>query len=164
MSSVTPRGSVAPSLNITPLIDVVFLLIIFFMLVSNITSEEAVEMVLPDLEDAVTSELGDEKRIVINIAPKPNRDRKLGMEGNPLDHEGEAAYVKIGAVARFEMNELPKMTEALRSLREDRPDVPVLLRADSALYYSSVTPVLNAITAAGIADVKLIAYLPEELR
>ena len=38
----------------------------------------------------------------------------------------------------------------------------VLLRADAALYYDQVRPVMGAITAAGIGTVNLVAYLPEE--
>ncbi|MEM6392031.1 MAG: biopolymer transporter ExbD [Planctomycetota bacterium] len=164
MSQVTPRGAVAPSLNITPLIDVVFLLIVFFMLVSNITSDEAVPMVLPDLVDSVTSELGDDPRVVVNIAPLPATGREFGMKGDPLDHAGEADFVKVGSLKTFPMSQLDAMTAELARIRAERPDVPILLRADGALYYSSVTPVIDAITKAQIADIKLVAYLPEDQR
>ena len=61
-SQVFKRGPVTPQMNITPLIDVVFLLIIFFMLVTNIIAEEAVEMIVPQLDDPVTRELGNVDR------------------------------------------------------------------------------------------------------
>lgn len=164
MSQVTPRGPVKPELNITPLIDVVFLLIVFFMLVSNIASDQIVEMVLPDIEDSSALMFEDENRIIVNIAPQPDDTRRLGMAGDPLRHDGRAAYVQVGNI-RIETGDLQGITEALRNDMGDSSDPrPVLLRADGALHYSQVSPVIDAITRAGIGDVKLVAYLPEELR
>ena len=36
-----------------------------------------------------------------------------------------------------------------------------VLRADAALFYREVAPVLQAITAAGINKINMVAYLPE---
>ncbi len=165
MSQVTKKGPVAPSLNITPLIDVVFLLIVFFMLVSKITSDEAVEMILPDIQDSAAIEMSDENRIVINVVPFGYEDRRLSDDiDNPLMHRGDLNFVQVGASKRFLPSQLADLTAELKDQRAKRPDAPVLLRADGALYYEAVTPVLNAITAAEIGDVKLVAYLPEDQR
>lgn len=162
MSQVTKRGAVTPSMNITPLIDVVFLLIIFFMLVNNIVSDETVEMVLPELDDPKTREVGEIERVVVNIAPEDfTRD---GRKEHPLDHTGTAKYVKVGTgqSSRFEVHDIAGITAALETEKNKNPEVEVLLRCDGALYYKAVQPIMGAITAAGIQTVNLVAYMPEE--
>ncbi len=161
-SSVTARGPVTPSMNITPLIDVVFLLIIFFMLVNNIVSDESVEMVLPDLEPPHTRELGEVNRVVVNVAPKPFTAQ--GRADFPLEHAGQARFVKVGtgAGSEFAVEDTQGITAALAAMREANPDLQVLLRADAALFYDQVRPVMGAVTAAGIQTVNLVAYLPEQ--
>ena len=162
MSRVIQRGAIAPSMNITPLIDVVFLLIIFFMLVNNIVSEETVDMILPEIEDSQARELGEVDRIVINVAPEPFT--RKGREEFPLTHTGTASYIKggTGSNSRFEFNDLPGITEKLKQVKAQRPDVEVLLRADGAIYYDVVQPLMAAVTSAGIETVNLVAYMPED--
>lgn len=161
-SHITARGPVTPSMNITPLIDVVFLLIIFFMLVNNIVSDESVEMVLPELDPPHTRELGEVSRVVVNVAPEPFS--KQGRTGYPLEHPGRARYVKVGTGvgSQFAVEDTVGITAALTALRTANPDLQVLLRADAALFYDEVRPVMGAVTAAGIGTVNLVAYLPEE--
>ncbi|MEE9405022.1 MAG: biopolymer transporter ExbD [Algisphaera sp.] len=160
-SLITSRGPVTPTMNITPLIDVVFLLIIFFMLVNNITSDESVEMVLPTLTPPHTRDLGEVSRVVVNVAPQSFT--KKGRDGFPLDHAGHARFVKVGTGphSQFVVEDIEGITGALTALRANNPDIQVLLRADAALYYDEVRPVMGAITAAGIGTVNLVAYLPE---
>ena len=161
MSAVIQRGAVTPSMNITPLIDVVFLLIIFFMLVNNIVSEETVDMILPELVDSEAREVGEIDRVVVNIAPEAfSRD---GRGDYPLVHPGTASYVKIGtgSGSRFEPGDTARMTEALRQIKAQNPQVQVLLRSDGAIYYESVRPIMDAVAAAGIERVNLVAYMPE---
>ncbi|MBB6430568.1 ExbD/TolR family protein [Algisphaera agarilytica] len=162
MSKVVQRGAVAPSMNITPLIDVVFLLIIFFMLVNNIVSEETVDMVLPELEDPQTRELGDVDRIVINVAPEPFT--RQGRAEFPLSHTGTASYIKIGtgSNSRFEITDIPGITEKLKQVKAQRPEVEALLRADGAIYYDVMEPVMDALSTAGIETVNLVAYMPSD--
>ena len=95
-SRIYTRGPTAPEMNITPLIDVTFLLIIFFMLVSNIISEETVEMFVPQLTQPRTQAMSDARRVVVNIKPivvHNPRDRAA----NPLLISGEATGVRVAA-------------------------------------------------------------------
>jgi biopolymer transport protein ExbD len=147
-------------MNMTPLIDVTFLLIVFFTLVSNIVANESVPMVVPRLADPTTRELGEVDKVVVNIAPATFSD-DTRLE-NPLDHPGSARFVQVGSGARYEMGNLAGLTAALRQEVEARPEVEVLLRADAALYYGQVQPVMDAITAAGVGVVNLVALMPEE--
>ncbi|MEE9211665.1 MAG: biopolymer transporter ExbD [Phycisphaeraceae bacterium] len=163
-SQVFKKGPVTPQMNLTPLIDVVFLLIVFFMLVSNIIAEEAVEMVVPRLDDPKTSELGEVHRITVNVAPQPySADR---LRGNPLDFAGEAYEVKVG-LQSFAIDDMAGVIAALEDAvakgptdKQGNSTVEVVLRADAALYYDAVQPVMQAITQAGIGKVNLAAFLP----
>jgi len=168
-SQVTRKGPVKPSMNITPLIDVVFLLIIFFMLVNNIVAEETVALIVPTLDDPKTRDLGDVDRIVINIAPAPF-DQSERMKGNPLLHDPQAQFLKVG-IRTFEMTPegIKAATDALKEQVDRRPKnadgsstLEVLLRADAALAYSEVAPVMTMITGAGVGKVNLVAFMPEE--
>lgn len=159
-SKIYKRGFTAPEMNITPLIDVTFLLIIFFMLVNNIISEEMVEMFVPDLNEPRTQPLTAEDRVVVNVLPRESS--RAEREANPLLIPGDAIGVKIGAVAEFGMGDMAGVTAALRQVRERNPTVEVLLRADAALHYDEVQPVLMAITQAEIEKVNLVAYMPED--
>ncbi|MEM7625195.1 MAG: biopolymer transporter ExbD [Planctomycetota bacterium] len=162
MSKVVQRGAVTPRMNITPLIDVVFLLIIFFMLVNNIVSEETVDMILPELDDPRTREVGEIERVVVNVAPEPFT--RTGRDEFPLSHAGRPGYVKVGTGtnSRFDADDLKGITEKLKSAKADNPKVEVLMRVDGAIYYDKVQPIMAAVTAAGIETVNLVAYMPEE--
>lgn len=147
-----------PQMNITPLIDVVFQLILFFMLVSNIVSNQAVEMIVPDLERPLTREMSDRGRVVVNIAPQ--HFSASSRIDSPLQFPGQARAVQIGNRA-FDIADLSGMVEQLRQAKEADPNLEVLLRADSALFYDQVAPVMQAIAQAGISTVNLVAYMPD---
>lgn len=157
-SAVHQRGPVSAEMNITPLIDVVFQLIIFFMLVNNIVSSENLEMVVPSLEDARTRAMSEDNRVVVNMAPLQGRTGT----GNPLLIDGAAGAVQVSLKKFYDMDDLSGVTAMLQEARAKNPDVEVLLRADSALYYEQVQPLMAAITAAGVGTVNLVAYMPDK--
>ena len=160
MSQVHKKGPISPQMNMTPMIDVVFQLIIFFMLVNNIISEEAVQMIVPELENPKTRELGEEDRITVNIAPQSyDPDRPIG----DLNIPGEPSLVKVG-LEQYSLDDIEGVTETLKAVKAANENVEVLLRADSGLFYDEVQPVMQAITSAGIVKVNLVAYLPEDRR
>jgi biopolymer transport protein ExbD len=160
-------GPVAPEMNITPLIDVVFLLIIFFMLVSRIVAEEREPMIVPRLENPAAEKLNTEQRIVVNVARRDpavtDRRQRLAGDGGDghLRGPGEAAYVKVG-LKRYSFDELDAVTERLRAAKEKQARLQVLLRADAGLFYEQVSPVMQAITAAQVTKVNLVAYTKAE--
>jgi biopolymer transport protein ExbD len=147
----------------TPLIDVTFLLIIFFMIISNFISEQAVEMIVPELTESTARALESPRRVVVNVAPKPYNpgDRT----DDPLAWSGQAHWVEVDA-RRFDMGRLEEVTAALSLAFQNAPRdgdgnslLEVLLRADAALQYDQVAPVLTAITGAGIDKVHIVSYL-----
>ena len=155
-SQIFRRGPTTPSMNLTPLIDVGFQLIIFFLLVNNIISEETVRMIVPDLEEPKTRELGRIERVVVNVAPRDydTEDRSA----NSLLFDGEAHYYQVNQ-RRFELSELENVTADLEAYRARNPNIEVLLRADAAIYFDSVQRIMAAITDAGVEKVNLVAQL-----
>ena len=145
-------------MNMTPMIDVTFQLIIFFMLVNNIIAEENVPMIVPDLDEPKTRELGEVERVTVNVAPMPF-DMRSRRQGNPLDHDGEATRVKIG-LAYYPLDDLDGIRAALAAARQANPEVEIVLRADSAIYYRQVQPIMDAIAAAEISKVNVVALMP----
>lgn len=166
---INKKGPVAPEMNITPLIDVVFLLIIFFMIVSKIVSDERTPMIVPQLQDPQAQKLDAPNRVIVNVArASPDIDkRKDQMQGpDKYDHltgPGNAEYVKVGAYKRLPLTPkaMKELTKILQADKKEKGNVEVLLRADSALYYSQVAPVMNAITQAKISTVNVVAYEKE---
>lgn len=156
-SQVYKRGPTTPEMNITPMIDVVFLLIIFFMLVNTIVTHHSVEMIVPDLDESQAREIAEDGIVTVNIAPRSfQREDRID---NPLRHDGTASHVQIRG-NRFPMDDLSQVTERLSTLLADNPDLEVVLRADGALYYNEVQPVMDAITAARVSRVSMVAYDP----
>lgn len=161
MSKVHKKGTANPELNMTPLIDVTFQLIIFFMLVNNIVAAEAVQMIVPQLTDARTRELGEvEQRLVVNVVPTAYQpaDRK---GDNVLNTDGNAIGVVIG-MQEFPATDLLSMTNFLKEYKARYPDGLILLRADAAIRYDAVQPIMAAITGAGISKINLVAYMPDK--
>ncbi len=169
MSQIYRRGAVSPRINMTPLIDVTFLLIIFFMLVNTIISDETVEMVVPKLTEAQTIEVGDIKRLVINVAPTPYGKERF-EEGAYLMYEGTeggmAVEVQLGQKNRYAIFEMDKLSEELvkskDKAKETGEKIEIMLRADSALRFDQVEPVIGAISKAGIGVINMVAFLPGE--
>jgi biopolymer transport protein ExbD len=148
-------------MNMTPLIDVTFQLIIFFMLVSNIVAEENPEMVLPVLREPQVELIGDGERVVVNLEPQPFTADRIRPDSDHLAWPGQPLRIRVG-VRSYSLDALDLVAQTLTEARERNPKVEILLRADSALHFQSVQPVLDAIAAAGVGQVKLVTYRYEE--
>ena len=164
MSQVFQRGPASPVMNLTPLIDVVFQLIIFFMLVNQIVSEQNVKMIVPAPTSPKTQQLNeDDKPIVVNVAPFDYSEQN--RSASPLQHSGDAQFVQIGN-KRYDPAQMSMLAEQISAEKASREslgieEVQVVLRADMALHYRTVQPVMEAIRAAGVQWVKLAAYTEE---
>lgn len=124
--------------NITPLIDVVFLLIIFFLVASHFIRNEQVEHV--ELPTATQGKDEDESasRIVITVAT----DRRLVLGGK------EATVEEIERKLQIVAEQYGAASTELR------------IRADRAVPYSVVEPLLLAAARSGIHKVRF-AVLPK---
>ena len=160
MSQVYERGPSTPRMNMTPLIDVTFQLIIFFMLVNTIASEEILPIVLPELDNPQTIKLGEVSRIIVNLGTTEFADRPIGVRG--LNTSGDLTRMRVG-MTQVNANDMQEVSRILAEARASNPEVEVLLRADSALFFQDVQPVMQAITAAGIKKVNMVAYMEDDL-
>lgn len=185
MSHVTRRGPVKPTLNITPLIDVVFLLIVFFMIVNNIVTDEVPELQLPDLIEPQTFQADGKNRVIINLIPMQEfteGGEKTGpgrSEGQVLARGGDIKAVQIGGNkwdiskpgALKDFQDFAAKTIAARMASGNGQPPMILLRADAALYYGKVLPIMTTLQQAmfeGLGAEKaaqtpihLVAYLEE---
>ena len=119
-------------LNIASMIDVVFLLIIFFMTVSHVSNTEAEKLNLPESEKFAEKQ-PVRKTLTINIRP----DGRIVGFSNAVD-----------------MARLERIIEADIS-RFGKDNLKINLRADRALSWSKVRPVLSLFAAKGVTDVKV---------
>ncbi len=166
-SKIFHRGPTSPEMNMTPLIDVTFQLIIFFMLVNNIIAEESVQMFVPQLANPKTREMGEMERIVVNVKPVEFTRNNRDMD-EPANWDASAIGVKVG-LRDFAVGDSEAITEALKQAVSESPraedgksTLEVLLRADAAIRYDEIQPVMAAITAAQIGKIHLVAYMPDE--
>ena len=68
--------------------------------------------------------------------------------------------MRVGTV-RYDLSDMEGITATLRAARERNPKLEVNLRADAAIFFESVQPVMSAITNAGIGKINLVAELPQ---
>lgn len=159
MSQIFERGPTAPKMNMTPLIDVTFQLIVFFMLVNTIASDQILPIVLPELDDPQTIKLGEVDKVIVNLGT-PDSDRPIGERG--LATSGDLTRMSIGS-EHLEIGQFDQITRVLTKVRQKNPDVEVLLRADAALYFADVQPVMEAISEANVQKVNMVAYMEDDL-
>lgn len=162
-SKVHHRGPVSPQMNMTPLIDVTFQLIIFFMLVNNIISQDAVRMVIPQLDRPAIPAIPEDDTLYVNLILTDDRDAERRPEGDFLAIAGTIREVQIGPLERIPKHETARMTRTIRNLRENNPNLRVLVRADAGTLFSEAVPILAAIAEAKVDVVNLVAFRDRDL-
>jgi len=108
-------------------------------------------------------------KIVINLAPEVlKNDKELGSahrlkEGDPYNFQDvKLKFVKVGPINKFDPLDLASMSDYLKSEVEKDPKLEIMLRADGALRYADVQPVMEAVTRAGVKKVHMVTYLLEQ--
>lgn len=145
-------------LNVTSLLDVVFQLIIFFLLVTNFSSAELPELIVPEPVEPQSRELRDEKRVVVNVIP--DMENLSDAERKDRDIVLSAKSVRVGNDDILP-HEYSRLTELLKAEKEKNPDIYINLRADARIRYQEVGPVIKAITMASVKRVNMISELPK---
>ncbi len=125
----TTRSEELPSVNLTPMFDVVFLLIIFFMVgTQSSDTEKDIAVSLPGAGSLNTMIAPPDRReIVVSV------DGKLSLDGTELPHE--------------------EVTNRLAQMRQQYPDLRVVVRADRDARYQYVVTAFGAANRAGVLDV-----------
>jgi biopolymer transport protein ExbD len=120
--------------NLTSLIDVTFLLIVFFVLVSRLNEVENVDMDLPRPANAASASLEAAQQVVVSVLPAAEgkaRAYRVGVIDYPPGQAG------VDAVAAH-----------LAKLYQANPELNVNIRADRAIHYEHVEPVMQAVSTA----------------
>lgn len=136
--------------NLTPMIDVVFQLIIFFMLAAQFSSQQAIDLVLPQLDDPDPAIFDEQGRAVINLVPE-ERVRELGG----AYRLGARSYADSAAGRRELASVLQSLTT--RSDEERGEALRVVIRAGRIESYQRVHPLLETLTTARVREVDLAA-------
>lgn len=126
-----------PEINLTSLIDVVFLLLIFFMVSTTFDRQALIRLDLPEAATAETEALPDVIEIIITA------QGQLFVGDGLVTEPGRAAVQAA-------------LSEQLR----DRPEAPVVVRADAEAPHRMVVMALDAAAAEGVRRVG-IATLEE---
>lgn len=116
--------------NVTPLIDVVMCLIVFYLMVGHLVLQRRGEIDLAEtrIGETLPSEGTDPLTISVNAD-------SIEIDGVELD-PGRVESVVAGRLTR-------------------EPGLGVRVRADRAVTYSAVSPVLSALRDAGVGHVEL---------
>lgn len=127
------RSGVA-KINVTPMIDVIMVLIIFFLIVGRLASEHGARVNLPSSASGkVESDLA---KVVVNVASVKPGETVLVIDGISLS--------------------ISQLEEFLTRRRVNQPDSQVLLRADKALSYGDVEPVITLCRKVGFTSIRLV--------
>lgn len=130
--------------SLTPLVDVTFLLIIFFVVVAHISSSERIPMSLAQIDHAETAPDKLQRRLVINVVPKAQResiggDYLVGMHTFGTSRE-----------------DLARLQDMLAVREASQPGTAAVIRAERTESYDRIHPILEACRRAGLTDVRLV--------
>jgi len=114
--------------NFTPLIDVMVLLTIFFMLVAKFTAAEHVTMELPHPEDSRAQVARFPERLVINCS---------------LTRTPDASDLPLYSIGPNQPETLSAISDRLAAIKQQSPDVKVVIRADRRIPYKHVRAMMR---------------------
>ncbi len=132
--------------NMTSMVDIVFLLIIFFVLVSQFISADNILVELPEPDKSLAKAVELPDRVVLNC-------RNAGTPGGKARVQYLLGPISIETTAELE--------QRLRAVKEARPEVQVLLRADRNVTYDGVRAAMQAIAKAGIEIMNIAAEVED---
>ncbi|MFG0326657.1 MAG: ExbD/TolR family protein [Phycisphaerales bacterium JB037] len=119
-------------INVTPMIDVVMCLIVFFLIVGKLAADRVEPVPLPDARAGQPPEGAGE--LIVNLVLEADEPTII-VEGVALSPDG--------------------LEEVVRSVLTDDPARTIRLRADKAIPFGRVRPVLEACRRAGATGVRL---------
>ena len=127
------------------MVDVFFMLTIFFMLVSRFSSAEQVPMELPKPEASQARVTKMLERIVVNCRP-----------ADPADPLGGPVLYSIGP---NRPEPLTTIANRLKVMKQQVPDLKVVVRADRRLPYTKVRTVMRIIARCQVEMLNVVAHV-----
>jgi len=120
------------SVNLTPLIDVVFLLLIFFMVTTTFRDESEIEIDLPQASEQPVEQTAEAIEVVIDRDGKYYVDKKLVIN-----------------------TQLDTLKRALREVKGNRDNPPVIISADAMAPHQSVVTAMDAARQLGLVRMSI---------
>jgi len=133
--------------NMTSMVDIVFLLIIFFVLVSQFISADNILVELPEPDKSLAKAVELPDRVVLNC-------RNAGRTPEGI---ARVQYL-LGPIS---IETTAELEQRLRAVKEARPEVQVLLRADRNVTYYGVRAAMQAVAKAGIEIMNIAAEVED---
>jgi biopolymer transport protein ExbD len=127
------------------MVDVIFMLTIFFMLVSRFSSAEQVPMELPKPDVSQARVVRMPRRVVINCR-LPDRPG-----GSVLYSIGPNRPEPLGVIS-----------DRLAVMKQESPDLQVVVRADRRIHYADVRVLMRAIASNDIEMLNVVAHVGED--
>jgi biopolymer transport protein ExbD len=127
----------------TPLIDVTFLLLTYFMLASHYASAEKPDIALPRPNESQAQDRRMEEKIIVNML-----------------YEGPAAQPGL-MYGPMRVASLDELKDRLTAAGRANSRTPVILRADRQVRYGDVRQVMEAVAAADLANLQVVAELQQ---
>ncbi|MBA1149413.1 biopolymer transporter ExbD [Ectothiorhodospiraceae bacterium WFHF3C12] len=134
--NLSPRRREEPEINLTPLIDIVFLMLIFFMVSTTFLRQAELQVALPEASEEPAEAATQPLELTIN------KQGKVFLDGRPLVN-----------------NQTETIRRALVKARDERGELPLIIRADAGAEHQRVVSALDAAGQAGINRVS-IATVP----
>jgi biopolymer transport protein ExbD len=117
-------------INITPMLDLAYVLLVIFILMCT-ASVQGMKVNLPHASNAPSHPLAKPKTVSITV----NNEGKYFFNTTPMD--------------------LPTIQQKLTEAKAANPDLPVVIRGDSATQYQAIMDVLAVVGNLGISQVGL---------
>jgi biopolymer transport protein ExbD len=143
----TRRAPGTIGFNAVPMIDVIFMLTIFFMLVSRFSSAEQIRMELPKPEVSQARTVKMPERVIINCRP------------GELTIDGQRTVLYSLGPNRPEP--LSVISARLAAMKEESPNVKVIVRADRRLQYADVRAMMSVVAQNNIEMLNVVAHVGE---
>ena len=117
-------------INITPMLDLAYVLLVIFILMCT-ASVQGMKVDLPHV-----------------AGPPPPALAKPKMQAITVNNEGKY-FLNTSPIT------LPDLTAKLTALKAANPDLPVVIRGDSATQYQAIMDVMTVVGNLGISEVGL---------
>jgi biopolymer transport protein TolR len=114
-------------INVTPLVDITLVLLIIFMVTARFISEPSIGVNLPKTSAHSTAEIS-ESNVFLTI----NQNHQIYLNNQPVNR--------------------PELAERIKQLIKEKPNMNLILRADSSIPHGEVMSVLDEIRSEGVTQ------------
>jgi len=133
MAKIQDEDAIYDEVNIVPMLDLAYVLIVVFILMAT-AQVSGIELDLPKASNRQTLEVSQTQAISVAASGE------IYLNGAPTS--------------------VPELTEEMRARFAENPEVPVVIRGDTAAAYGKVMEVLDVLKGVGVTKIGLPAEKP----